>query len=640
MINEIHNRSSNISRLTDGFIHQIWSGFHKAIELKNYEVRNALNDFILERISIGVSKRSQKIINQFISLPNMILIRFQNHFETRAYLVNQYSQYYKNVISYQLRPNEYGSSDQDMTQRTYESIYYAYVNFLHIVLETGDETEIASVLEEFNSIYEYERATYFGAKLQIMGSIRSGNIENSEISEKSQQALNRDWPFRIHSQAAIALKSWVYYLYVLKKIDESRVLMIDNQLRVRFSYFEELLFDLDYISNSKDHLGLQGWDTEKRKDGVVYSPPDVRHWASFGLAIIMLVHGKPTVDYKFVPIDPYHEYLASDFQSAFNKIRNNYEFWKPILNMDLERFTVVSEQLLEIFVALKARIKAAKNQAIVNQPLSDKRTNEFILKNQESFLEAFHFLELAKHYNCCKFSLESDKLNSYHFERTFERFKMSLVKKNRTPIMGAERLGAEFAQSLDRTLSKEIFGFKAEDKKFDNPTSALEYGIDELRKGGSNPNLIIVFSSKLLRHEWDYHEKSKFVPVWNYPEPSHLSIEDGQFDNIPVVSINEPALANKILICDFNKSFELEFFKANSENSNILSVGVRELSQSEVNLVYSENPKRWLMDEEGINLSEEEAKILLATSLRITLDVFYKLHVADVSAFMILDLRD
>jgi len=142
-------------------------------------------------------------------------------------------------------------------------------------------------------------------------------------------------------------------------------------------------------------------------------------------------------------------------------------------------------------------------------------------------------------------------------------------------------------------------------------SAGLEESINKLIIAGYKPNLIIIppelsYSSDLLSSE-------------NYSSAYEGQVNPlsglGYYRNIPITTFYTKNLQNQLIVTRFNTAFDLEIFEDSSLYYNRLHLHIRELSNEEIDTEYAKNRTKWLKDEKDFELTEEDAKARVATSL-------------------------
>ncbi len=642
MINHLYQRFAPNSILVDGFVHELWKALHKSIEIKNKEARSELIDFVLERVSEGVSRTNKSISGEFVSFIPITFKNISGNAEARSFLIKRYSEFFKGIIESNLKFRfERLSSDEARKHFSYiyETIYYGYISFLHLVLEGRSESEIKEVLDDFRSINEYVSTNYSEKRFDIEFLLDQPATDQQNTNLQVKQLFLLDYNSRIHFQTAFALRSWFYYLFSLDKVSAEDLKSVVNGLNVQYTFFEELMHDLDRLMNSEysSFLGLSEWDIVERRDSVVYSPPSPRHWATFGATVLLIKYGKPEIEYRLISKENEYAYLLETFREHLNYIRGTYEKWEPILGIGIESFEQRASEILDIFSTLKRRHFAEIEREIVEQPLDSELVQEFSSSLSKSFKSNFVFYNLFDHFGKIVPHESSEDLQSYNFLQYLLRFKMMLVKQHHTTIFNSSDLGGQFARRLNNVFLRNILTLKKDIPVIKSSIEGVDSIIGRLSEKKFFPSVIIVPTNFSVRQDW-LKDNTYFKPIWAYQNEVRIKEEVGRYKEIPIIRLFDRYLGDNVIICDFSRAFNLHIYQNKDLHDNILSITLRLLSSNEIEEKFNEDLTKHLIDENGVTITPEEAKTRLAATILLRMELFGKMEILNPEAIEIISI--
>lgn len=651
MINNFYRRTpSQESELSNGFVREIWLGLNKAIEINNTKAIIEIIEFLFERIERGIKLNNISLTSEYATILLNIYVEQVKNEEVEDLLTKKYVRNYKSLIEYNLKFIFDGAihsvSERKKIAIIYDEIYYQYISFIHIAIENLEGSKIKDVLSGFIELIRKHDFDYSRDRIEIQQDIVKNGGSKKEAWEKIDFEFLLSYDVRIHQQSAYALLSWIYYLYSLNIIKEEKVILIQNLLDIHIRYFEEFIFDYLklLVSSEKDFLGISDWDFTKRKDGAVYSPPSPRDWLTLGMSVILLRRGKPNIDFQLIKDHRENEYLLDSFKERFSTLSKNYDKWKTILGLDrLEKGEETLEkrvnELLTVFIGLKRAVVAQREYEIASELMDTALVNEFKSDLAEKFDINFTFLHLFKHFNNLEYSKVKDGIPLSSHAINLIGFKMMFTKKHHSSVYGSSDLGGEFARYLNRTYLSKIIAVKSNITAYDDAKEAVSKGFQNLVDRKVTPNLIIVPMDFSFRLDW-VKNNPDFVPEWNRKETDTSINEIGSYKGVIISKLFNKSLNGKAIICDFNKAFKLTAFKDDSFYNEILSIQLHSLTKEEIDEKFSKEPTRYLVEENGLKITEDEAKIRMASQVLLKFELFCLLEINDAKAYEIISFKE
>lgn len=95
-------------------------------------------------------------------------------------------------------------------------------------------------------------------------------------------------------------------------------------------------------------------------------------------------------------------------------------------------------------------------------------------------------------------------------------------------------------------------------------------------------------------------------------------------------------LNNKMIVADFAATFNLKVKKDPEWVEQLLSVVVSELSPEQVEKLYSQDPMKWRRTDSGTEMTEEDAKIVVSTSITIDAETIAEVEILDPNSSRII----
>ena len=165
---------------------------------------------------------------------------------------------------------------------------------------------------------------------------------------------------------------------------------------------------------------------------------------------------------------------------------------------------------------------------------------------------------------------------------------------------------------------------------------AIEVCLTELEKKGYKADAIF------LSKEYNYVDKSlsndsRFVSRMNMLLEGHLGNNYflGRFDNINLFTSHSPLLKSTIVVCSFRDAFKMRYKTNPDWYEELLDVTVTKISDEEALQKLEENPAKWKKIDDITNLSNEDASILIKTSIEINIWLTVDFQIVNKDAYVV-----
>jgi hypothetical protein len=622
------------SELINGLEWQILSSIRIAVKNKNQEITKTLNSFIFNQLRSSIDHNNLSVFNQYIFLPYFVFNEFSGHSEFSQLFLKDYSSYFSSFIAYNLQ-GRYKRADSTARQNInsfYYTCYHGYISFLHVVVEKLDDKLMEEVFHEYNGILNHNESVYYRKRYDLQQLLKQG--EKANFVSETEKVLAEDYPLTIHRQSSLALKSWLFYLYHLNKIDKETILKKEKHIHINYNFFEIFLKDVLFLTGHDANLGLGDWDFIERKTGIVYSPPSPSDWVILGATIQLLRSHSLDFNIQLILEKDEYAYLYDSFKSKIELIRTNFQKWSELLGITEDSFNEKSERILLMFGAIKRRHYAKIEKEIEEQPLEDELVTEFKINLANLWNNNLVLLNLFERFHNRKvLSFPNETIPPISSKTLLGEFKQMFVKQHYNTIYGSGDLGAEFARAVDRDFLLKIIEQKNDSFKSSSYSEIINNGATKLKEKGFIPSLIIAPPEISFEHDWD--NSPDFIPRWRQEKTDEPKEYIGQYKNTPIVSIFTRLQNNYVIVCDFEKAFNLEVVENENWFYKMLEISLTELSPDEIEDIFKRESQTWLTDRNGFKITEEEAKIRIASTIKLSFKVYAKLNIINVNAFEI-----
>lgn len=635
-------RSNSGLEIQSVIINNLHTDFYKigylALEKNNEKAINNIIDFVTKTVYESVTEKNLPVFNQLIYIPiwfyELTVTKFP---QLQNIIFQKTSSFFRDIIRYgiafSIKKNPSLNDRKEINDFIYYA-YYAYLNFFYKIISNKQFPNLLLAIPDYNKLFnDYERLPY-DLTFKIRDLYKSNQLNQAENEE--EQAIIEYYSNVTHLNSSFALTSWLYYLYSLNELEEN--ILSENLTAINFNYeyLEDFINDTVKIIDLSHwgHFGLSGWDYIERPPEVTYSPPQPYIWLTYGMTITLLKSSQINqIDINIIKNVKDFYFLFGNVKANLFEIKNNFEKWKSILNCaTIEEFEERSRIVLNIFSQLRRRYQSLEEKKIGELDISPDLVEKFqtIIKN--AWERGSKIKQMFKYFGNLKPSFHSEKEYEVFRRPTFfTKAKTMFTEQNYQHIYGIEDLGAQLGRSFDGVFFKKSIEAK-EYLQFDTISTAIDSLLKSLHDTGYVANLIIMPPEFLLADELQSNDK--FISKWYLKEKLEMD-NIGTYDGVPVSQTYSKYMSNKIMVCVFDKAFELEIFEKENSIPKDVDITVKSISNDEAKIQYEKNPNKWEIDNDGIKLSYEEAINLIKTSVNINMEIKANFIMKNSEAFFI-----
>lgn len=623
----------NLGDITDGIDSSLWKSMDKAIESNSREMFKVLNSFVRNVLKESIDYKSVRHFQQYIFFfayyyqtsfeklkYNQSLLRFHKMCAELAPL------YLKETISYYIGWKAREQTDVKSRQELNVFFYWgfnAFSRLLYYIVKNKDINSFRNALNEFEQTSNSAYGLNYDLKFKIWD-LKRENIDgskNEEISILTEQ-YDVEKKFEDYKRHALTgIKYWIYYLYQVDRINEEEVNTLTEMIQVQRGESEDFFNDLLFFrSGQYSYMDWDNWDFTERQSGKAYSPPDPHRWMTFGVMVDLLKGIQVNTNIEEFDRKELNDaqFIHSEFKDLSQYFKKNFEKWKKVISITAESdLDERIKTILSSFAAIKRKGLGDKERAIATTPISADKVEHFknsignAWKNQTRVRRIFE-----KYENVAQVQDDNIKLKIIGQRTFFEKAKMMFVDgENYQPIYGMDTMGGNTGRWEDDEFFNTILKGDFYKTSSQSSIEILDKCINHLMAKEKSPTVIF------MPPEYSYKDKeisssNRFIQKIHTQNEGGLSFFLlGSFDEIPIYTSFSNFLKNKIIVCDFENAFQMRFKTNPNWFDNHLKVEVRELSAAEAQAKLEENPSKWKMTEDGIELSDEDALTLIKTSV-------------------------
>lgn len=218
----------------------------------------------------------------------------------------------------------------------------------------------------------------------------------------------------------------------------------------------------------------------------------------------------------------------------------------------------------------------------------------------------------------------------------YEKGKTMFTEENYQMVSGMDSMGGEIGRWEDNYFFSTIWQTESNKVSGASVLEVLNEALTELKKKQIIPSLILLDPKYRYKDE-KFLKSDRFVSKMNKPHPKNELAQDyiGTYDGIPVYAPFGDLAKNLILVCNFSEAFQM-LYKTNSKwYDDVLNVDVSVVTDEEAQRQLEENRAKWTTLDESEDLSDEEALLLIKTSINIDIGTIIEFKVLNKEAYII-----
>lgn len=635
----------NNVHIANSLTNSIWSSLKIAIENNSPETVNTFVVFLRKILRKTLKYKKIETFNQFIIFPDTIYTTIkqqQNKYQLKGekifFVADEMSRHISEIITL------IGILTKDEPNKLliidfYYEAFRSFNDLLYRQTTFHDWEMLASSIKK----YRYLTGDFFvdpssKYRLNILISESDGD-ENTEEIQKIKADLEVQSQVSTYGRQTLSvLKYWLYLLY-----DEG-IIDIENLLRLLQVVKEVQINDLDKeikdlfffrTSNLSQYMGWKHWDFMGRPEMESFRPPMVSNWMTTGFVIDRIRTKNYYFDISEISSNQKMTlpFLYDAVQEDIQKFRKNYEKWQKILLVrNIDEYDRIAKNLLTSIAFAKRVIVSEEEKLLSAANLDDSKIRWFTMQMQNAWKietrirKIFNILgeiiEVSDEYP------EIKKLEQHNF---IENGKKLFTKGD---YVNAKNGLDHFASGFGK-MENDLFIEIVEncDPVIIHETSLLillDSALKQMQRNSITTTAIILESEYLYKDE-EFFKSDRYTGYYNpiYHDDIINFFVLGEFDGIPIFLVDSPLLKDKVIISNFKKAFLMRHVVNKDWFENELSVEVNKISEELVEEKYFKNPGEWLRTDEGILLSEEDAKIKIRNSITIDFERFVDFEVRD-----------
>ncbi|ALR29259.1 hypothetical protein ATE47_01355 [Chryseobacterium sp. IHB B 17019] len=638
--------------ITEGLATSVWSSLSSAIKSNNSDAVYSFVSFFrgILRESLIYSKLDP--FTEFVSFPVIIYSRIayqhkkhQTYGEMIGQISEQMSLHLKEVV---MSIGFHGKTLSDKSRlndfyyqafKTYNNLFYQQARFLDWNLLASSLKRYSHLTGEMLSGSESQVI-----KLKNLIANNQDGTKNEEISKLEFEIRNQTAYDNFRRQPLTALKYWLFFLF------DERILELENLNRLLRIITEERSYDQNKeiedilffrTADLRIYMGWEDWDYIERPENEIYAPPMPVNWMTQGFVVdrIRTKNSNFTLSVSDPKLKATIPFFYDAVKMSLDVFRTDFEKWKKVLQVEtIKDFNSIGEKLLSSIALAKRSVVGVKERGIAEAPLSQLRLDEFKSQAAAAWRSQTRIRKVFNYFgNIQDVTVEEILLKRVGTNNLLEKGKIHFIDGDyHQTIYGIDNFGATVGR-WENSLFLDVI--QKSDPTIIEERSLLlilEKSILQFHNNSVVPTAIFLEPEFLYKDE-EFLKSPKYSGEYN----SELNPDNvdffvlGLFDGIPLFSFHSSHLKDKVIISDFRDAFIMYYKRNEAWVDSELSVIVTEVTDEIVDKKYSDNPEKWRFTDEGVELSEEDAKILIKTSVVVDIETIMDFKVIDKSKLIV-----
>lgn len=640
--------------ITDGIDSNVWRAIDRAIEKNSFESFRVLKSFVRQILQLSVRNNSPKHFQKYIFFPAYFYsVSYEKAKRNTALselhktCSEQAAMHLKEIIWFDI--GYVGRKNQSIEEKktTNQFYYWAFQGFsrlLFYIVKNGDINQFRFAMDEYEQISEGNYNQHFQLKWNIreLERVNTDGKNDNIIKEKKEElkVLKEFDNYKRHVLTGI--KYWIFFLYQVNKINEETASQFLERIKIPYTDSEDLLNDILFFRGNamNFYMGWNEWDFTERHSGKVYSPPTPYQWMTAGFFADQIREKRFYVNVNELDSEEISQarFLYDELKSNSEFYETNFEKWKKLLSVNnVEELQAKSKEILKDFAIVKRKSITDTDRAIALAPLHQPFVANFKKIIGDAWKSQARIHRMFRQFgNSLNVNDKEVKLKHIGQRTFFEKAKMMFTEQNNQMIYGVDRMGGETGRWEDNYFFSTIRQAEFNKASGASVLEVLNEAISELNKKQIVPNII------LLSPEYSYKDdkflkSERFVSKLNeqLPENELAQFCIGTYDGIPVYTSFSDLLNNSIMICNFNEAFQMLYKTNESWYEDVLTVDVIEVTDEEAQRKLGENRAKWTTVEDGGILTDEEALLLIKTSVIMDIWTTIEFKVINKEAYII-----
>jgi hypothetical protein len=643
--------NNNNNDITYGIESTIWKSIEKSIENDSIETFKVLNKFIVSVLSLSIQNKSIDHFKKYIIFPASYYhitflkakenIKFQ---KLHKYCTERASMQLKEIISYHLRYNEKDVEDRNFEELKVNNIFYynafnGFNRLIYSMIRNGDISEFDYTINEYYLIDQFIHNSYYDLKNEIRFNFRNEPLEELELKKELYEHVKYFDEYKRH--VIIGLRYWSIFLYST----ENNNLEITNKYLERlkmFSNYQEMLKDVIYLRSYPqfEYFEWNSWDYKERPNGVTYSPPNPRNWLTFGFLIDLIRSENAYLSSEFLNSKELSQinYLSDTIEEDSKILLNKFEFWEPLLNVKTKE--ELESRILIIISSLKSLKRESINitdREIAEKELNIERITDFKNLIGKTWADNSNIGKLF--FDEKNIELVDSDIKFIGQKTFFEKAKKMFIDgDNYQQIYNIGEIGGRTSRWIDDEFFDTIFSGNENFIKGNNILDSINKCLNNLESKETIPTTIIIpsefsYKDKIFLNDTDFIRKINIDGLDEGNELNNYFLVT--YKGINIYLSHSDFINNKVIVSDFRSAFKMKYKTNPDWYHNVLKIEVDLIDDDEAEKIYNLNPRKWVIRDNGIDLTKEEALILIKNAVNLEIGSYNEFEITNKDSFVV-----
>lgn len=639
---------NNNEDITYGIESTIWESLEKSFDNDSIETFKVLNNFVSEVLFLSIKNKSIIHFSKYIIFPssyyhNTYLKSKENlkFNKLHKYCTEIASMQLKEIISFSLK---YDVNDIEL--KNFENIkinnaflYHAFNGFnrlIYSIISKGDTSKFDYVINEYYLIDQLRYNSFNELKNEIRYNFRNKTSEELKLKEELYENIKFFEVYKRH--VIIGLRYWSIFLYNVKKNNLEVTTKYLDELKIHADS-QELLKDIIYLRNNPMYAYFEwsSWDYKERPNGKSYTPPSVRHWLTFGLLIDLIKQNNIYITSEFLnskeltEINYFYETIVD-----FSKILlENFDYWQPILSVkNIEELEKRIEIVQVSFKNLKRESINATDKKIAQEKLSHEKIDDFKKIIGKTWNDFSLIRKLFIHNK--NIEIANSDIKFIGQKTFFQNGKKMFIDDNYQQIYNIGEIGGQTSRWIDEDFFEVVLR-KENFEVGNNIIDVIDKCLNYLKDKKIDATTIIVPSEYSYKSDGLINDKN-FISkhdLEGLEENELTKYFIGKYKALNVYISHIDYIQNKVIVSDFINSFKMKYKTNPDWYDTELKIEVNSISNFEAESKYNQNPKKWIVRDNGIDLTKEEALVLIKNAVNLEIGSYNEFEIINPNAYII-----
>lgn len=631
--------------LTEGIGYLIRDSIKVSIQNDSLDTFIALNTFVRSVIQLSIKNNSLHNFQEYINTPIINYSLSHQRVKENPQNIQNYKHISKNtiltikeVIIYDLGfyiNKNILLEDLINFNKFYVLSFTAYNDLLSLLVKNIDIPNFNLAILELNQIQD----PTFGKSEQLELSI--SELENAEATVDRKNYLKElNKTIVLRHNTLIGIKSWIFYLYKKKVINEVTL----KELLAVFKNRQDTYFSIKDIltlrkEQWKGYLGWSYWDYIDRPTNEFYTPPNPSNWLTFGFLIEQIFTESSYIHLEQLELDELSsiQFLYDDLSRYCKYLENDFDNWKTVFNLDsIEVLKGRCNKVLAVFEFLMKKESTEKGKAIADAEIDSGLVENFKELVGRTWIKQARIRNLFNQIGNTKTVVEPNtKLENVKLHNFLERGKIMFIKNTHNhQVFNIDVLGGLIAKkendfffySILKEYYNRIYG--------DGIIDVIEKAILKIKNSGFKATVILI-SPELTSESSDLDNDKRFNRGTKINQIFSEQPLLGYFDDVPLLYSYSEYLRGKLLVCDFKEAFEMLNKEVPDGYLNLLKVSVKDITEENAKLRLEADYAKWVKLEDAGYILEEDRINYVRTCVEIDIETQVEFKVLNRDAFLI-----